>query len=100
MEAAMLSVTTASSPGRFRSSEGWSAGADASVAVLKVGANGNVGTGTATAQVNAFALTNGGWMACATVDGAKVTRLNTLSANAVVVNIHSLFRMLKASCAF
>lgn len=69
---------TANALDRFRSSEGWSAGADASVAVLKVGANGNVDTDTATAQVNAFVLTNGGLMAGAAVDGTKVTRLNTL----------------------
>jgi lipid-binding SYLF domain-containing protein len=48
------------------------------VAVLKVGANGNVDTGTATGQINAFVLTNGGLMAGATVDGTKVTRLKTL----------------------
>jgi len=69
---------TADALDRFRSSEGWSAGADASVAVLKVGANGNVDAGTATGQINAFVLTNGGLMAGATVDGTKVTRLKTL----------------------
>jgi lipid-binding SYLF domain-containing protein len=69
---------TANALDRFRRSEGWSAAADASVAVLKVGANGNVDTGTATAQVNAFVLTNGGLMAGAAVDGTKVTRLKTL----------------------
>ena len=69
---------TADALDRFRSSEGWSAGADASVAVLKVGANGDVDTGTATGQINAFVLTNGGLMAGATVDGTKMTRLKTL----------------------
>ncbi|KXU86458.1 twin-arginine translocation pathway signal [Paraburkholderia monticola] len=69
---------TASALDRFRSSEGWSAGADASVAVLKIGANGDVDTGTATGQIDAFVLTNGGLMAGATVDGTKVTRLKTL----------------------
>ncbi len=37
---------TADALDRFRSSEGWSAGANAWVAVLKVGANGNVHMGT------------------------------------------------------
>lgn len=69
---------TANALEQFRSSEGWSAGADASVAVLKAGANGNVDTGTATGQINAFVLTNGGLMAGASVDGTKVTRLKTL----------------------
>jgi lipid-binding SYLF domain-containing protein len=69
---------TADALDRFRSSEGWSAGADASVAVLKVGANGNVETGTSTGQINAFVLRNGGLMAGATVDCTKVTRLKAL----------------------
>lgn len=63
---------------KFRNSEGWSAGGDASVALLKVGANGNVDTGTATGQVDAFVLTNTGLMAGVTLDGTKVSRLKTL----------------------
>ena len=63
---------------KFRNSEGWSAGGDASVALLKVGADGNVDTGTATGQVDAFVLTNTGLMAGATLDGTKVSRLKTL----------------------
>jgi lipid-binding SYLF domain-containing protein len=62
----------------FRNSDGWSIGGDASVAVVKVGANGNIDTGTATGQVNVFVLTNGGLMAGATVAGTKVTRLKML----------------------
>jgi lipid-binding SYLF domain-containing protein len=63
---------------RFRNNDGWSAGGDASVAVLKVGANGNVDTSTASGQVDAFVLTNSGLMAGATLDGTKVTRLRSL----------------------
>jgi lipid-binding SYLF domain-containing protein len=63
---------------KFRNSEGWSAGGDASVALLKVGANGNVDTTTATGQVDAFVLTNTGLMAGATLEGTKVSRLKTL----------------------
>jgi lipid-binding SYLF domain-containing protein len=63
---------------KFRNSEGWSAGGDASVALLKIGANGNVDTGTATGQVDAFVLTNSGLMAGVTLDGTKVSRLKTL----------------------
>lgn len=63
---------------RFRSTDGWSAGGDASVAVLKIGANGNVDTSTATGQVEAFVLTNTGVMAGASLEGTKVTRLNSL----------------------
>jgi len=63
---------------RFRSSDGWSAGGDASVAVLKIGANGVVDTSTATGQVDAFVLSNGGLMAGASLDGTKVSRLKSL----------------------
>jgi len=63
---------------RFRNSEGWSAGGDASVAVMKVGANGSIDTNTATAPVVAFVLTNSGLMASVTLEGTKVTKLKTL----------------------
>ncbi|HDR8922540.1 TPA: twin-arginine translocation pathway signal [Burkholderia vietnamiensis] len=64
--------------GRFRNSEGWSVGGDASVAVLKIGANGNIDTSTATAPIEAFVLTNNGLMAGVTLEGTKVTRLKSL----------------------
>lgn len=63
---------------RFRGTDGWSAGGDASIAVLKMGANGNIDTSTATNQVDAFVLTNSGLMAGASLEGTKVTRLNSL----------------------
>jgi lipid-binding SYLF domain-containing protein len=59
----------------FRNRDGWSAGADASVAVLKLGANGAVDTTTATAPVQAFVLTNAGLMADLSVDGTKITKM-------------------------
>ncbi|MFC5473824.1 YSC84-related protein [Paraherbaspirillum soli] len=60
---------------KFRNSEGWSVGGDASVAVMKIGANGNIDTDTATAAVLAFVLTNSGLMANLTLEGTKVSRL-------------------------
>lgn len=60
---------------KFRKSEGWSAGADASVAVLRMGANGSIDVTSATGPVLAFALTNAGLMANLTVEGTKITRL-------------------------
>jgi lipid-binding SYLF domain-containing protein len=59
----------------FLHSQGWAAGADATVAVLKVGANGAVDTSTATSPVEAFVLTNGGLMAGVSLEGTKVSRL-------------------------
>ena len=60
---------------RFRNSDGWAAGVDATVALVKIGANGNVDTSTATAPVEAFVLTNAGLMAGVSLEGTKVTRL-------------------------
>lgn len=58
----------------FRKSEGWSVGADASVAVLRTGANGSIDLATATGPVLVFALTNAGLMANLTLEGTKITR--------------------------
>lgn len=60
---------------KFTSSRGWAAGVDATVAVLKIGANGNVDTSTATSPVEAFVLTNAGLMAGVSLEGSKISRL-------------------------
>lgn len=60
---------------KFRSSDGWRAGVDASVAVLKVGANGLLDISGATGPVMAFVLTNAGLMANLTLEGTKISRL-------------------------
>ena len=60
----------------FRSRNGWAVGGDATVAVVKVGANGNIDSSTATAPVEAFVLTNAGLMAGVSLEGTKVSRLD------------------------
>ena len=60
---------------KFEASEGWTAGADASVAVAKVGADARVDTETAQAPIVGFVLTNAGLMANLSLDGTKFTRL-------------------------
>jgi lipid-binding SYLF domain-containing protein len=60
---------------KFRDSKGWTAGADASVSVIKAGANAGVDTQTMQAPVIGYVLTNGGLMANLSVDGTKVSRL-------------------------
>ncbi|KVN89123.1 hypothetical protein WJ96_24690 [Burkholderia ubonensis] len=59
----------------FRGSDGWAAGAGASVALVKMGANGAVDTNTATAPVQVFVLTNAGLMGDVSINGTKVTKL-------------------------
>lgn len=60
---------------RLRTSKGWAAGVDASVAILKVGANGNIDTSSMSGPVLAFVLTNAGLMANLTLEGTKITRI-------------------------
>ncbi|KVC83686.1 hypothetical protein WJ47_30930 [Burkholderia ubonensis] len=66
---------TQESLNEFRSSDGWAAGAGASVALVKMGANGAVDTNTATAPVQVFVLTNAGLMGDVSINGTKVTKL-------------------------
>ncbi|NYT61047.1 hypothetical protein H0A66_01720 [Alcaligenaceae bacterium] len=60
---------------KFMGSEGWTAGVDASVALIKVGANGVLDTSTAMGPVNAIVMTNQGLMANLSVEGTKVSKL-------------------------
>ena len=60
---------------KFQSSNGWTAGVDASVTLAKVGADGGVDTETAKSPVIGFVLTNGGLMANLSIEGTKVTRM-------------------------
>ncbi len=59
----------------FRGSDGWAAGAGASVALVKMGANGAIDTTTATAPVQVVVLTNAGLMGDLSINGMKVTKL-------------------------
>lgn len=61
---------------KFRASNGWTAGVDASVALLKLGANGEIDTSSVNSSVTAIALTNAGLMYNLTVEGTKITKLD------------------------
>jgi lipid-binding SYLF domain-containing protein len=74
--AVVYAFMTQSALERFMRSSGWSAGADATVALVKMGANGKVDTSTAVSPVEAFVLTNTGLMAGVSLEGAKVSRLD------------------------
>ncbi|VVD61712.1 lipoprotein [Pandoraea iniqua] len=60
---------------KFQRTDGWTAGADASVALVKIGANGAVDLNTATSPVEVIVMTNAGLMANLNVEGTKVTKL-------------------------
>jgi lipid-binding SYLF domain-containing protein len=59
----------------FVRSQGWAAGVDATVALVKIGANGNIDTSTAMNPVEAIVMTNAGLMAGVSLEGSKISRL-------------------------
>ncbi len=61
---------------KFRASRGWTAGADASVTLLNVGAAAGVTTQTAQQPVVGHVLSNAGLMANLSIDGTKVNKLD------------------------
>jgi lipid-binding SYLF domain-containing protein len=61
---------------KFRASRGWTVGVDASVALVKVGANGAIDIATATNPVQVIVLTNAGLMANLSLEGTKISPLN------------------------
>lgn len=74
-KAVVLLFMTREALDKFRAGKGWTAGVDGSVALLKVGANGEIDTTTATGPVQALVLTNAGLMANLNLEGTKVTKL-------------------------
>lgn len=60
----------------FKDSSGWNAGGDASVALVKTGANGAVDLATATKPIIAFVYGNTGLMYNLSLQGTKVTKLD------------------------
>ena len=60
---------------KFQASNGWTAGVDASVTLVKVGAEASGTTATVQEPVIGYVLTKGGLMANLSFDGTKITRL-------------------------
>jgi len=78
-KAVIILFMTEDSLAKFRAVKGWSVGGDASVAVLKVGANGTIDSNSVRAPIDAFVLSNGGLMANLSLEGTKVNRLDSLN---------------------
>lgn len=72
-KALVIMFLTPAALNKFLASNGWTVGADASVAVIKDGANATLDSLSARNEVVAFALTNSGLMAAATLNGTKIT---------------------------
>ena len=60
---------------RFRTSSGWEAGVDGSVAIANLGAGGEIGTETAQKPIIGFIFSNKGLMYNLTFEGSKITRV-------------------------
>ena len=73
--AEVLLFMTPDSLAKFRASKGWTAGADATVAVVHLGANGTIDTDTAKQPIVGFVLNNTGLMAGVSLQGAKYSKL-------------------------
>ncbi|RSE78287.1 twin-arginine translocation pathway signal [Achromobacter denitrificans] len=59
---------------KFRNSSGWTVGADATVAIVNIGANGRIDTNTAKQPIVGFVMNNGGLMAGVSLEGTKVSK--------------------------
>jgi len=60
---------------QFRASNGWKAGVDGSISLIKVGAAGSVDSQNAHDPIIGFVLTNKGLMYNLTLEGAKMTKI-------------------------
>lgn len=67
--------TTREALDKFRASNGWTVGADATVALATVGANGQVDSNTIRQPIVGYVLTNAGLEAGVALQGAKITQL-------------------------
>jgi len=74
-KAIVLLFMTPDALSRFRQSNGWEVGADATVAVATVGANGDVDSSVARNPMVAFVMTNAGLMAGVSLQGAKISHI-------------------------
>ena len=60
----------------FQNSRGWTAGVDGSVALINIGATGQVTTQTAQQPIVGYVLTNAGLMASLSLNGSRITPLD------------------------
>ena len=75
-KAMILLFMTDDALNKFRNSSGLTVGADATVAVVNIGANGRIDTNTAQQPVVGFVMNNGGLMAGVSLAGTKISKLD------------------------
>ncbi|SFA85419.1 Lipid-binding SYLF domain-containing protein [Collimonas sp. OK607] len=75
-KAIILLFMTQDALDKFRNSNGWTVGADATVALANIGANGSIDTNTAQQPIVGFVTTNGGLIAGVSLQGAKIAKIS------------------------
>ncbi|CAG2148963.1 hypothetical protein LMG31506_03919 [Cupriavidus yeoncheonensis] len=75
-KAIIIMFMTPEAYNKFVASKGWTAGADANVALAKVGADGRLDTLTSQQPVIGFVQTNAGLMFDVSINGAKISKLD------------------------
>ncbi|MEB3097323.1 MULTISPECIES: BPSL1445 family SYLF domain-containing lipoprotein [Achromobacter] len=73
-KAMVLLFMTDEALNKFRNSSGWTVGADATVAIVNVGANGRIDSNTAKKPIVGFVMNNGGLMAGVSLEGTKISK--------------------------
>jgi lipid-binding SYLF domain-containing protein len=76
-KAIFVMFMTQESLDKFVASKGWQVGVDATVALAKIGANGTVDNNTAQQPIVGFVLTNAGLMAGVSLEGSKISRIES-----------------------
>lgn len=71
----IIMFMTAEALQRFKASQGWEAGVDGSVALVTLGAGGEIDTETIQEPIIGFIFSNKGLMYNLTLEGSKITRL-------------------------
>ena len=73
-KAEVIVFMTQESLDKFRSSHGWTVGADATVAIAHIGANGSVDSETIHRPIVGFVMNNTGLMAGVSLEGTKISK--------------------------
>ncbi len=75
-KAVVIIFMTQESLDKFRASKGWTVGADATVAIAHIGANGSIDSETATRPIVGFVMNNTGLMAGVSLEGSKISKMS------------------------
>jgi lipid-binding SYLF domain-containing protein len=76
LKSEIIMFMTSESLASFRASDGWEAGVDGSVALVTIGAGGEIDTQNISDPIIGFIFSNKGLMYNLTLEGSKITKLN------------------------